>query len=490
MCVLFALFRGKGSHAVFVLIVALIPILRFAFSDAYRKAVKTRFRACWDELTYFSQKQLPFVPFKSAFMLVGLPILILSLSNGVNISSMDNFPTSLVAASIVLEGNTEISEFPPTPEQTAEKMCTQQLPMPYYYRCIGQKLYSAYPAGMLLFAIPFTFVSKIIGTDIRSGYHQWRLAKWTSACVAAVSMTVFFLLACLVTQPLPAFLAALCLITGSTMLTIVGQGLWTQGGVMLGFLMALFCELRQKEKTNFPLLLITAVSIAWMLSCRLTAGALIIPFGLWVLSRSWQRGILLPLLSLILIAPLHFYYWKTYSNPMGPQMMMATGLSAQLGRLYWAPFIGILISPVCGLLVYQPWLLMGALSLNAKQRTNRFPKGFSLMLLSAIALHLFIFCHWQEWWSGVYGTRHLTEVIPLLALLLCPTLAYAWSQKNLKPVLISLMILSCTIQCIGLYARGGLWYNDPKIHKDGITEQSKLFDWTDPPFLYPFLHPR
>jgi hypothetical protein len=217
-------FQGKGAHGVFTALWLLLPVLSFCVSKIFREKIRLKLKFNIQRIKDYKKDTALVPPWGSIFIFVILPFLILCLLNGRSISSYDNLPVNLTAASLVIDKNTDVSEF--FPAQESDKCHEKNLP--YSLRCIGAKVYSSYPAGMLIFATPVFTISSLVGGDIKNGRAQWRLAKWTAAWVSAFSLGIIFLLLLQISTVSAAFVTVGFLGVGSTFISTTGQGLWTR----------------------------------------------------------------------------------------------------------------------------------------------------------------------------------------------------------------------------------------------------------------------
>src|SRR5262249_35716621 len=137
----------------------------------------------------------------------------------------------------------------------------------------------------------------------------------------------------------------------------VGQALWQHGGVIFFTLLALLLEHRQARHGSVGLTLLEGGACALMLACRLSSGLFVLALGGWVLVRSPRRAVLLAAATALAFAPWAWLHWSIYGSALGPS-------SGVFGAAFWpgavgSSLAGVLLSPSRGLLVYQPWLLLG-----------------------------------------------------------------------------------------------------------------------------------
>src|SRR5262249_11171244 len=144
-------------------------------------------------------------------------------------------------------GHCEVSEYLPGLANTAYRPDGR---LPYFLSSTHGGIYSAYPSGMLTFAVPVAAVSRVLRTDFDQPGVRDRLEKWTAAWVACGCLALFFLLALHRVGPAPAWVMTALLASGSVLYSTVGHALWQHGGVILGTLAALLLEFRQARRTS------------------------------------------------------------------------------------------------------------------------------------------------------------------------------------------------------------------------------------------------
>jgi hypothetical protein len=472
--VLVLFFQGKGAHGVFIAILGAIPVLRFTLSLSYRKNCTDKYRRFFGELN--SQN----IPVRALFAWIVLPFLILVLANGISMSSYDNYGAQLTASSLVTDGNLELSEFHP---ETSNN--------PYFFTLTTTGYRSSYPLGMVAPLLPVSIVARMLGANFHDGLVQWRLAKWTAAWLSAIALVLFFLIARSYVSRSAALFTTAFLAFGSVFTTTLSQGVWSHDGVVLGMLGVIFIGM--KSQLTSQILgrddLICAFLIAWMFACRLSSAVFIVPLLIWLYQRRNFPSLFRIATGAVLFhVPLNIYYWKHYGNVLGPQMQMAQGLW-KLEQPFLA-LAGLLFSPARGLFVYQPWLLLLSLYLLPPVRSKIRSLGASrtLLLFACLtsALHLALISTWPVWNGGYcWGSRLLSEIVAPLAFLVLFPVEYLLENYSsaAKPLLTGLAIFSFLLHLPQLFLFAGFWDGDPRA---GNTEWERVWNWSRPPFLYPF----
>src|SRR5205823_3389017 len=124
--------------------------------------------------------------------------------------------------------------------------------------------------------------------------------------------------------------------------------------------------------------------------------------------------------------------FSIYGRIFGPSTgQMAPWLWA---KDFWTGLHGALISPARGLLVYQPWIALATLAFVPSIRRRfseikraRVPAGWELVCGTAAMLYVPLVAAWAMWWGGwCWGSRLLSEAVPLFALLCVKPVAALW----------------------------------------------------------------
>jgi len=479
---------GRSNVTMWTLLSVLPPVLAFLAVPAYRERMGATMRRYWSELEGYPLGTGP-TPWLALFCCVVLPAAVFFMIGEHGVSSGDSRPAVLTACSLVTEGNWEIGEF--VDDYVAQGLFLEKPGQPpYFFRRTEHGVYSFYPAGMVFFALPTTVLARAAGADLTNPKVHHHIERWTSAWIAAACLGLFFLVGLHVAAPWPVSSVTVLLAVGSVLFSTVAQALWQHGGVILGMLTILFVEFRNYSRPVRGGPVVQGIAAALMVACRPTAALLLVPFGIWLLVRAPRRAVAMVCCAALAFLPWAWLYSSIYGRMFGPAMDLTAGQYwAPLGTNYWRE---ILFSPGRGILVYQPWLLLGlaAAPLLWLRRTNCLervacPGGWRLFCLAAIVLQVALVTCWNCWWGGYcWGSRLCAEVIPLAALLCLQPIAALWSMRGGAAVVIGVTLLSFLMHIPGVYLRGGTWH----AHTHAIQDPQVLWSWSDPPFLYPLRH--
>lgn len=490
-----------------------LPIARFSFfallgvvatrltlDRRWRKSVGSHVATAFGEANAYALTGER-LPIRATLLLVFLPSALVSFGDSYR-GSFDSWPVAPAAVSLVREGNWELSEFAPLWSQGALAMATAEPnpssdQLPYCLLEHGGGVYSSYPAGMTLFAVPLAALSRLTGANPHDGVVLMRLERRTSALVAAFVVSLFFLVALSLAPAGPVYAITMTLAVGSAMFSTVAQALWQHGGVALGALLALLIEFRRGQgisisrgaSNSWRDLLGTslqALGLSLALACRLSSSIIVVGFGAWILIREPRRAATLAVLTAACFFPWMGGYLVSYGHPFGPQ-------TKQLEAACWMPSLasltGVFLSPARGLFVYQPWLLIALLPLVPAFRKrlatipgHAKPSGWIVFCLVVATLHAGVVGCWKVWWGGhCWGSRLLAEIVPLLALLTVRPTALLLTSRRGTALVAALACAGVLVNVPWIFGESWRWLHDP-VNIDLAPE--RLWDWSDAPFLY------
>ena len=207
------------------------------------------------------------------------------------------------------------------------------------------------------------------------------------------------------------------------MISTVGHALWQHGGVIFLSLLFFLLEFQFSGRRAAAISVIQGACLGMMLACRPSACMIVAVTTAWIAWQSRRRSLLLMLGIAAGYVPWAILYECLYGMALGPTQ-------SQMGASNWGlsgnSLLSVLASPSCGLFVYQPWLLIVALSpfvRNANTPLPRtsaaFPPAWGAYCAVLIVLQVLLVANWRCWWGGdCWGSRLLADVVPL-ALLYC-----------------------------------------------------------------------
>ncbi len=472
--------RGRAAYVGW----AFVPVIVLAFlatvSSAYRRRLRATVRVMAGDLGRFADGGA--APWGAAITMVVAPALLVFLSNNRVVAIADTCPVVPTAVTLLTEGNTNLDEFVRRDSWWLDPGL-QTNGRPYFLESHANHLYSAYPSGMVSFALPVVAISKLMGGRIEEPIVQERLEKLTASAVAAVSLGIFFLIVLLLVPPIPALVTTWILAVSSGMFSTVGQNLWQHDGVIIGSLLVLLLEFRGTGRRST---LVQGLICGMMPAFRVIAVAFLVPMGIWVLLRSPRRGALMACGALFGYLPWMGYYWSVYGSPFGPSVGQMSGVLWSAEVL--TPIAGVLVSPGRGLLVYQPWIVLALLLgfTAVRHGIHKGPRGWWMVCLGAVALQVGIVSAWRCWWGGsCWGSRLVIETVPFCALLCARPIAWLIASRRGRAVVFGLALLGILGQVPAVYLGSFRWN---AVHVE--TLRADVWSWSDAPFLAPWTLPQ
>jgi hypothetical protein len=142
-------------------------------------------------------------------------------------------------------------------------------------------------------------------------------------------------------------------------------------------------------------------------------------------------------------------------------------------------FLGLLLSPSRGLLVYSPFLIFACVGLSLSFSHGR----DHLLRYTSIAsiLTIILYSSWSQWHGAFsYSYRFLVDLLPALCLCLATTWNWIVAQSWRKSLFAASAALSIFLQIIGSFFYPCGWYETPT---RANSHPERFWDWKDPEFL-------
>jgi hypothetical protein len=411
---------------------------------------------------------------RPAFLLFALALIVF-LANGRTISAGDSIPAKLLPISILRDGNFYLDKFPSLHEPK----------LPYYEREVNGHYVSDYPVGAAIFALPFYAIPIAAGVDSSARIFA-ELEKISAALIVALSVAVIYLAAAEIAPAWTAIVIALVYAFASSTLSIASQALWQHGPCELALCAALYALIRARRDERWAIL--AGFALAVEVVSRPVDIAIAAPLAVYVLIAFRRQ---FPLFIAATIPPLCFMLWYNHSyfgSAVHTQFFEGAGTAfSQLvqGTTLWRTPLSvglpaILFSPGRGLFFYSPIFLFSAVALVMSWR-----RGGDLLLRTlsiGALLMIVIVAKWITWTGGnSYGSRLLTNIVPILALALYPIHGWLANGSARRVVFAILAAWSVMTQSIGVFSGNFAW-NAWALHQP--TERMWL--WRDNPVIDPF----
>ncbi len=394
----------------------------------------------------------------------------------------DSILTIPRAMSILTEGNTDLEEY---------GALLAIHPRQYMLETVDGRTYCMYPIGPSLIALPFVAVAdafwkspdgqsyrEFLKTNLACGLEEFI----ASLCVATACLFVYLAVRRRTGGEWPALLVVFVLAFSTTAWSTASRALWQHGPSMMFLSVALYLLVVAEKRPAAAQFASLPLAAAYVM--RPTSSIAILVLSALVLWKHRRYFLRYALWSLPIAVPFVLFNLGLYGSILSPYY---TPHALRLPTPFWPAFMGHLVSPARGLLVFSPVLVLVAAGVGIKWKEKR---------LDALdlALGVIVAAHWVTiskmgwaWWGGHgYGPRFFTDVLPFLVWFLVPV-----AEKLARPLTPARVALAATFflltaLSVAVHYRGAnhsaVWqWNVVPNNVDLNTE--RLWDWNDPPWL-------
>jgi hypothetical protein len=347
------------------------------------------------------------------------------------LGSGDTGPAELLPISILEHGGMTFDEF-----------VSPGFPLPYYFRSIRGQVLSSYSILPGLMNVPVYAVARLAGVPLYA--NRFRLSGVTAALL--VSFSVFLMYRCLLrvcARERDALLFTFAYFFGTCAWTVAGKGLFQHGPSVLLLALALLLLLRDRPFSTAG----AGAALGFAVINRPTNLLIAIPLAIFVLRHRRSRAGLAGFVCFAAVPALVHaaYAWHYFGTPFTSAQPVSAG---RFSGDPVAGLAGLLMSPSRGLLVISPFLLFCIPAAVAAFRRGE-PPLFRYLVVACL-LEIWLYSFWDNWWGGhSFGYRLLTELVPLLVLVL----ASQWSELRripaAAPLFSILLLLSVCVQILG-----------------------------------------
>ncbi len=283
--------------------------------------------------------------------------------------------------------------------------------LPYWFRLVNGRVVSNYPVLPGVLNLPVYEAASLAHVDLYK--HRLFLSLLTSSGIAALSVLFLFLaLKRVCRSEKEALFFALVYAFGTTVWSVASRGLFQHGPSVLFLSIALWALCR-----GGGVVPIAGMALSLAVINRPTNILIALPLALYVY-RSERRHFPAFLALGLPAALFHAWYADAYwGSPISPAQEVTR---ANFAGSFWTGLSGILVSPSRGLFVFTPVFLFALPAVVTAFRpappgSRRLPRYLAAGAAATIALYSF----WSMWWGGhTFGYRLITEIVPLLTILI------------------------------------------------------------------------
>jgi len=385
-------------------------------------------------------------------------------SNSARVGMIDGIPAPQMAISLLRQGNMDLDEYLTTYRENDRRVGLMHA---------NGHWISRWPPGTALFCVPFYALPVALGIEEPS-LDDDMLAKLTASTLTAASAVFVFLCLRRFASRRGATWMTIAYALGTAAFHISAQDTWAHAPAQFCLAAVLYIVLGESRRRAWHLL--AGFLIGLMVATRPPSVALAIPLLLWIAYRNGIRigvwyalGGLLPALFL---AGYNIHYFGT---PGFAGYDKIVGGGWDLGGLPKA-FLGLLVSPNRGMLVFSPFLLFciyGA-GVGLRQEDPRY-RMLALALVIGLLSHLLLTASWRAWHAILsYGSRYSTDALPYWALCGGFAIDRIRSRRLWRTIFATTVVVSILIHSLAVY-----WDVHPWNHMIAREKKLKIRDFED-----------
>jgi hypothetical protein len=394
-----------------------------------------------------------------ASLLIGLCCLVVYNANLRSISAGDTYPARYLPFAIVQYHTIFFDPIARVAAQGRSVAAYWMLPRPgaaaYWMlpRPDGHIL-SLYPVVVPLLVAPLYVPA--VGylhlrgwTDARLDHVARVMEKLSASLLAALSVSLLYLLLRRRAKPSIALLLTLAYAFGTTTWVVSSQALWQHGMAELLLIGAL---LLLTAPCTAPRAFAAGLLLGLVVANRPPDVVLAAALGAYGLFWAGRR--LAPLLAAAAALPMVLvllYNLRFAGNVLGGYGVIGKADFFKHDLLVGVS--GLLISPTRGLLVFSPFLLFVVLAWRQLPR-GREERFLTVAMGAGVAIQILLYAK-TDWRSGLsWGPRYMTDTLPFLMWMLVPVVA------ALRGVARAVFLLAAGV-AIAIEAIGAFWYSPP-----------------------------
>lgn len=384
------------------------------------------------------------------------------------IESSDSRLSLHVSMSLIRQGNTQLDSY------------TSLVDGYYALEHIDNHIYNIYPIGPSLLALPFVWIFNIAtdGEFEISLRTTWPVAlEFVIACfIVALSAVFMYLIARLYLPLLSSLLVFVIFAFGTSAWSISSRALWQHGPSMLILSIALYLLARREDK----LIPYVGTLVAFSYLIRPSNSISVIVFAGYVFICHRRQFVKFLIGAAVIGVPFVLSNLSIYHALLSPYY---TSQKMGIDRFPQA-FIGYLISPTRGLLIYSPIFLLTIVGVLIKRHRRTFDH-LDAAVLAILILHWIAISFFQDWAAGLsYGARYFADVTPFGIFFMIPVISWLTEQRRRVAWAITIVLLT-----VSLYSNyyGATHQETVYVYKDPYSPPYPLWNWQNVEYLKPFL---
>jgi len=377
----------------------------------------------------------------------------------------------------------------------------------YRVQSLNGHLYSKYPIGVPLLAVPFVLVADRLwsissGLDLNGRLQPYSsddlpqeliiLEVFIASFVVALTSVLIYVLAGWYLNRGHALLVAVVFAFCTPAWSTASRALWQHGPSMLMLTITLCLVVAAKKRPH--LIQYAGIPLAFSFVVRPTnaISVLLLTVLVFVQYRRYFLGFAL-WAALIVAVPFVWFNVSLYGSVLPPYYQATAGttyygmaIAVGANPDFFQALAANLISPSRGLFVFSPVLLYSLYGFTVKIRRREL-EMLDVVLVAIILLHWIVVCSFTGWWAGwSFGPRYFTDMLPYFMYFLIPGVAavarsVGRRRAALTAVLVVMMVASVFIHFRGATSLGPQLWNALPVNID--LKPERVWDWHDPQFL-------
>ena len=315
--------------------------------------------------------------------------------------------------------------------------------------------------------------------DINAPLAAAFIAATASSLLVAAAVALGFLTARRFTSARRAAFVAVAAGAGTGLWSTASQTLWQHETAIFGFMLAVYAI--TARQLRFRHLVTIGLGLGLAAGSRMQVGAAVavLILGL-IFIAGWRAATIASAIAALIVVPVAITNLRWFGSVLGGAPMLETlhptlHGTTQSFRLMSDGFVGLLLSPSRGLLIFSPVTAFIGAGLPAVIRDRWCSPAF--WCFAAAGAQFLVYGSYTVWWAGhTYGPRYMLDLVPLLV----PAGAIA-ADRIRRPVTLTLAAVAL-ICSIGIAALGAFSYPHDAWNSDPVDvdrNHDRLWSWSD-----------